>query len=401
MFQVYLIAQAKRIGKLFPAVLAVTAALSCGLALLYTALIRADAAQGKRQPVEVGLVGSTEGSYLGFGIQALQSLDSSRFAITFREMESEETAENALERGELSAYVLIPEDFVENLVKGVNTPATYVTSAGAGGIGSMVMGELVETISILITESQNAVYSTQKILREQGRMDIYREAEEQLCLRLLALILGRESVCDLELSGVSCGLSVMEYYSCGIAILFLLLWGIAAAPFMAGRNAAVSRLLYARGLSAGGQVLAEYVSWLVLSAVCFLGIAALFPLQIRGWSLGMLPVVMVFAAMQFCIYEWVSGPVAGVLIQFLAATVLGYLSGCFYPITFFPAEIQVLAPYLPTGAAMGYSGKLITGQAFGRELAVLGIYGAGGFLLAVLRRKHRLVKGAEYGISFV
>lgn len=115
----------------------------------------------------------------------------------------------------------------------------------------------------------------------------------------------------------------------------------------------------------------------------------------------MLPVVMVFAAMQLCIYEWVSGPVTGVLIQFLAATVLGYLSGCFYPITFFPAEIQVLAPYLPTGAAMGYSGKLITGQAFGRELAVLGIYGAGGFLLAVLRRKYRLVKGAGYGISFV
>lgn len=392
MFQTYLMAQYKRIGKLFPAALAVTAALVCCLVLLYTALIRADAGQEKKQMVEIGLVGSTEGSYLGFGIQALQRLDSSRFAITFLEMESEEAAEKALERRELSAYVLIPDGFAEDLVKGVNTPVTYVTSAGAVGIDSMVMSELVETISVLITESQNAVYSTQRILREQGRQDSYRDAEERLCLRLLDLILGRETIYDLELTGVSGGLSMAEYETCGIAILFLLLWGIAATPFMAGRDAAVSRLLYVKGLSAGGQVLAEYVSWFVLSEVCFLGVTAPFASRIGGWILGMVPVVVVFAAMQLCIYEWVSDLVTGTLIQFLAAAGLGYLSGCFYPIAFFPAEIRALAPYLPTGAAMGYGRKLITGQAFWGELAVLGIYGVGGFLLTVLRRKRRFVR---------
>lgn len=392
MFQAYLIAQYKRIRKLFPAVLAVAAALTCCLVLLYADLVQADAGQEKKQMVEIGLVGSTEGSYLGFGIQALQSLDSSRFAVTFPEMESEEAAEKALERGELSAYVLIPDGFVEDLVKGVNAPVTYVTSAGAVGIGSMVMNELVETISVLITESQNVVYSIQRILREQGRQDIYREAEERLCLRLLDLILSRETVYDMELAGVSDGLSVIQYEICGIAVLFLLLWGIAATPFMSGRDAAVSRLLYARGLSAEGQILAEYISWLALSAVCFLGMAAPFTFYIRGWIFGMLPVIAVFAAMQLCIYEWVSDPAAGTLIQFLAAAGLGYLSGCFYPITFFPAEVRSLAPYLPTGAAMEYSGKLITGKVFGRELAVMGIYGVGSFLLTVLRRKRRLAK---------
>lgn len=380
-------AQCKRIGKLFPAALAVTAALVCCLVLLYTALVRADAGQEKKQVVEIGLVGSTEGSYLGFGIRALQSLDSSRFAVTFQEMESEEAAEKALERGELSAYVLIPDGFVEDLVKGVNAPVTYVASAETVGIGSMVMSELVETISVLITESQNVVYSTQRILREQGRQDIYKEAEEGLCLRLLDLILGREKVYDLELIGVSGGLSMVEYATCGVAVLFLLLWGIAATPFMAGRDAAVSRFLYARGLSAGGQVLAEYASWLVLSVVCFLGVTVPFAFYTGGWIFGMVPVAVVFAAMQLCVYEWVSGPVTGTLIQFLAAAGLGYLSGCFYPVAFFPAGIRAVAPYLPTGAAMEYGGKLITGQAFGGELAVLGIYGVGAFLLTVLRRK--------------
>lgn len=392
MFKTYLIAQYKRIRKLFPTVLAVTAVLVCCLGLLYAAMIRADAGQERKQMVEIGLAGSTEGSYLGFGIQALQSFDSSRFAIDFLEMGSEEAARRALERGELSAYILFPDGFVENLVKGVNEPAAYVTSAGAEEIGSMVMNELMETISTLITESQNAVYSTKRILQRQGRQDIYREAENRLNLRLLDLILGREMIYDLELTGVSGGLSMMEYYICGIVVLFLLLWGIAAAPLVMRRNAAVSKLLYAKGLSAGSQVLAEYLSYIALLAACFLGAAAPFTFHIPGWIPGMLPVVMLFAAMQLLIYEWVSDPVTGILIQFLGAMGLGYLSGCFYPITFFPTEIQMLAPYLPTGAAMRYSGALMTGQAFWGDLVVMGGYGAGCFLLTVLLRKRRLAR---------
>lgn len=392
MFQTYLIAQYKRIGRLLPVSLAVTAVLVCCLALLYAALIQADAGQDKKQMVEIGLVGNTEGSYLGFGIQAMQSLDSSRFAMDFLEMESEEAAGRALEQGELSAYLLIPDGFVENLVKGVNEPVIYVTSAGAVEIGSMVMSELLETISVLITESQNVVYSTQRILLEQGRQDIYRQAEENLCLRLLDLILGREMVYELELTGVSGGLSMAEYYVCGVAVLFLLLWGIAAAPFVMRRNAAMPRLLASRGLSAGGQVLAEYLSYAVLPAACFLGAGALFAFDVKGWIPGMLPVVMLAAAMQLLVYEWIPDPVTGVLVQFLAAAALGYLSGCFYPITFFPAEIQMLAPYLPTGAAMRYSGALMTGQTLGRDLTVMAGYGAGCFLLTVLLRKRRLAK---------
>jgi len=388
MFWTYLVAQYKRIMKFFPVAAVSAAVLVCCLGLLSAALLQADADQERKQMVEIGLVGSTEGSYLGFGIQALQSFDSSRFAIRFSEMESEEAAERAMERGELSAYVLIPDGFVEDLVRGNNVPVTYVTPAGAAGIGGMIMNELAGTISDLITESQHAVYSTQMLLRGQ---DIYREATDRLYLRLLDFILGRELLYELELTGVSEGLSISEYYNCGIAILFLLFWGIAAAPLLTHRDAAVSRLLCAKGLAAGQQVLAEYLSYTVLLSVCFLA-AAFFMDNTFGWFPGMLPVVMLLAAMQLCIYEWIPDPVTGALVQFLGATGLGYLSGCFYPVTFFPAEIQMLAPLLPTGAAMKYSGKLLTGQSFSGEPAVMGIYGAVCFFLTVRLRKRRLAR---------
>ena len=388
----YLIAQCKRIIKLYPAVLAATAVLVCCLGLLVAVLLQADAGQERKQMVEIGLAGSTEGSYLGFGIHALQSFDSSRFAIDFLELESEEMAKKALEQGKLSAYVLIPDGFVENLVNGNNVPATYVTSAGAAGIGSMVMNEIAQVISELVKESQNVTYSVQRLLREQGRQDIYREATDRLYLRLVNLILGRELLYKLELTGVSGGLSIMDYYICSIAVLFLLFWGIAAAPFLGSRNTAAHKLLCAKGLSAGRQILAEYLSNTVLLYGCFLGVSDLFRVNTFVWLLGMLPVVVLFATMQLCICELIPDLVTAALTQFLGAVGLGYLSGCFYPITFFPARIQLLASFLPTGAAMRYSGKLLTGQSFVGELAVMGMYGMGCFALTVLIRKHRLAR---------
>lgn len=404
MFGSYLIAQCKRIVKLFPAAMAATAILVCCLGLLAAILLHADAGQEKKQMVEVGLVGSTEGSYLGFGIQALENLDSSRFAIAFPEMESEEVAGKALEQGRLSAYVLIPDDFVEALVWGNNMQVTYVTSAGAAGIGSMIMNELVEIISDLITESQNAIYGAQRLLREQGRQDI-SESTDRLYLRFLDLILGRELIYELEFTGVSGGLSVAEYYTCGIVILFLLFWGIGAAPFLVRRDAAVSRLLCARGLRAGWQVLAEYLAYMLLLLGSFYGAAVLLrvismPLLgiaaevegifTAGWLIGMLPVVMLFAAMQLCICEWIPDSVTGVLVQFLGAVGLGYLSGCFYPVTFFPNGIQRLASFLPTGAAMKYGGRLLLAQPALGELSVMGVYSAGFLLASVFLRRRRL-----------
>ena len=399
-FFAYFTAQCKRIIKIFPSVMVTTVILVCGLALLAAALFQLENAQEKKQKVEIGLVGNRSGSYLGFGIQALQSLDSSRFAIDFLEMSSEREAKEALERGELSAYVLLPDGFVDALVRGENMPATYVTSPGAAGIGSMVMNELVETISDLITESENGIYGAQRFLREQGREDIYWEASDRLYLRYLDFILGRELVYKIELTGVSGGLTVIEYYTCSIIILFLLFWGIAAAPFLIHREFYIFRLLQAKGLSAGRQILAEYGAYILLLSGIFLPIMILvgaaaartefvmFDSPLRMF--GLLPVILLFAAMQLVIYEWITNPVTGALIQFLGALGLGYLSGCFYPVTFFPAGVQLIAPFLPTGAAMEYSGKMMLGSTAYGELVVMGMYGAGFLLIAVLLRKRRL-----------
>ena len=53
--------------------------------------------------------------------------------------------------------------------------------------------------------------------------------------------------------------------------------------------------------------------------------------------------------------------------------ILGYISGCFYPINFFPKALRVLSSGLPSGIARGYLASLITDTAsVWQVVAILG-----------------------------
>ena len=71
-FRIYLLAQMKRVKKALPAVLIMTLLLTGCIALISKVMLIADSSSEKKQKVQIGLVGDISGSYLGFGISALQ-----------------------------------------------------------------------------------------------------------------------------------------------------------------------------------------------------------------------------------------------------------------------------------------------------------------------------------------
>lgn len=387
----YICAQLKRVLKVFPTIIVTTLLLLLSMALLMWVVLEKNNSSEKKQMVQIGLTGDLEGSYLGIGIQTIQNLDSSKFAISFVDM-TEEEAKEQLMQGKISAYVIVPDGFVESVTVGENLPITYVTSTGATGVGSMVMNELVDTISKLVVESQNAIYGAQSFMLEKGMRDIYWDATDELYLRIVNFILGRTQVYELETLGVANNLSLIGYYICSILVLFLLLWGIVSSPLFVKRSEALPKLLKARGQGACSQVLGEYVAYvaLMLGTLVFIFILLAVAIPIAGigpaeWEgegisrlflflLQMIPVTMLISAMQFLIYEIVPGMVGSVFAQFLIALSLGYLSGCFYPIFFFPQSVQAASGWLPSGAAIQYAGKCMLSVSAGRECLIMAGY---------------------------
>lgn len=368
----YFLAQLKRAARLLPGqILADIAICLCAGALACLLITQGSfAAEGTRY--RIGMVGDLSDSYLGFGIAAVQEMDDSRFMVELVPM-SEQEAEAAFQRGELYAVMRVPDGLLESIVYGENDRlVTYTAAQGQQGLGAMVMGEITDVVSTLVTCSQSAIYAMQQVLADQGRGDEIGWETDKLNLALIQMVLSRSGFGEVEVLGYGDGLSLELYYFCGVILLFLLLSGLLNSALFVHGNGAFSCFLKARGVGALWQVLGEYLAYLLLvvTGLFALCIPLAFGLErellrIPEWE-GMgtasflaflpvlLPVAVMFAALQFFLFEVAEGIVNGILLQLICGIGMGYLSGYFYPSAFFPEKMRALGAFLPSGAAMRF-----------------------------------------------
>lgn len=376
----YFLAQLKRAARLLPGQILVDLAVCvCAGALAWLLIAQwAGAAAGTRY--RIGMVGDLSASYLGFGIAALQEMDDSRFMVELVPM-SEQEAEEAFRRGELYAVMRVPEGLMESIVYGENDRLiTYTAAQGQQGLGTMVMGEITDIASTLVTCSQSAIYGMQRILADQGRGEEIGWETDKLNLALIQMALSRSGFGEVEILGYGDGLSLELYYFCGGILLFLLLSGLLNSALFVQDNRAFSCFVKARGVSAPWQILGEYLAYflLVLGGLFSLCLPLMFALEkavlaVPEWE-GMgaapfvaflpvlLPAAALFAAMQLFFFEAAEGIVNGILVQLICGIGMGYLSGYFYPSAFFPEKMRVLGEALPSGAAARFAQAGVMGK---------------------------------------
>lgn len=372
-----------------PAVFLVTIVLATSVAVIAKGLLAEELSDDNRKKVEVGICGDLTDSYLGIGVVAVQQLDSSRFAINFHTLE-EEKAREMLLKGELTSYLVIPEGFVDSVVSGENFSVRYYTSNSQMGLGTMLMNELANVISELITKSQSAIYGMQNLCEDYERYDIYWDATNELNLEYIDIILSRQLLFEVEILGVSNDLSLQGYYICGFAVLFFMMFGINGCPIFVRKDMSLARLMSANGVGSLFQVLVELLTYLILVSVCMLSVFAVLAgvcqfaeVQVPEWrnvdfatvfgfGVALIPAVFMLTAMAQLGHELSGNIVSGMLIQFLLTLSMGYVCGCFYPASFFPEGIQLLGKLLPAGVAMKYAAGCMLDEV--NVLSVMGIF---------------------------
>ena len=189
-FKAYVFLQLKRVYKMFPFVFCMTLLLMAAIGLLAFSMQRTDADSERKTKLRIALVGNVEESYLGFGITAIQKIDSSRYVIDLPTM-TEEEAKKQLKQGKLTAYAVIPDGFIDSVNMGENKQIRYAANNESTAIGAIMIHELLDMISKAVTESQNAIYGTQHFLIENEMWDVYTEKVNELYLDLVAIILNR------------------------------------------------------------------------------------------------------------------------------------------------------------------------------------------------------------------
>ena len=377
-FTSYFRLQFKRSMKLFPTVLTVSVILMLAVAVLLIGVVNSDRNSLEKKKFNIGIVGDTSESYLGLGIAAVETLDSSNMAINFLEL-GEKEAKRSLEAGTLNAYVIIPEGFVEAAVRGDIKKITFVTTPGSVGFTSILKNEIAELISELLVHSQKAIYATGDLMKDNGLKN-RSETMDEMAIEYFSLILKRSDMYKTEIAGVSDSLSLGGYFVCGLPIFFLLIWGISCCFLFKSKSEALSQILSTKGCKSFCQVTAEYLAYLLLMlvTVALILLPVLFfvpalssfipefaevsPAYLISFAVQLIPCIVLISAVQFLIYEAVPGMITSVLVQFVGAVVLSYLGGCIYPISFFPDVIAKVSDYTPGGIARSFMTSFLSGN---------------------------------------
>ena len=397
-FLAYLRLCIKKASKSFLAVTLTVLILAGLLALCATVMINTDKNDVSRQKVKIGVAGDTEGTPLGLGFEAIAQADEISFSVDFIEMTQEE-AEMALAEFEISAYVLVPPNYVSSMVKGEDAVLTFVMSKSSADVSAVLMSEVAQVLSPLVTDSESGIYAMMDYGYDNDA-DGMADKITRLNLKYITEILDRSSAFEMRNLGIDT-LSTAEYYVCGIITFFLLIFSVACCPLFADKNLPLGRLLMSKGTKVWQISACEYLSYL---AVLFLSVTLLSvgggvicqkidfgidPSFAFGLPMSLFPCILMISAMQFAVYELTFGIISGVLAQFVLAAALGYISGCFYPYYMFPQSIQTAASVLPSGITF----ELLRDNVALRESNswwICLLYTAAFLMIAVIARRKRL-----------
>ena len=372
----YLQLQCKRLLRFLPGALLVAVILAGSLCLAFQLFAEQAGNQEENQRFPFAVCGETDHAFLQMGLTTLTSFDSSRYALDIVQMEESEAA-RALAKGDIAAYVVIPDGFMDAALYGQILPIKFYTTTAAKGIVSLVKEELSSMVCVLLLSSQKGVYGMWDAMLDNdlgyktgGQMD-------RLSLIYVDYIFARDRVYSLEELGITDALGLDDYLLCGFGVLFLLLICLPFASQIIAGDPALGRLLCAKGKSVWLQAFCDFAAYaltlLCLLLVLWLVAALCIPtLENTAVLFGkVLPVLLLTAGFSFMLYSLSKDMTSGIMLYFFMTVILCFVSGCLYPVYFFPVQVQQLAQWLPTGMARTQLASYITGNAPAHTLPVL------------------------------
>jgi len=393
-FKEYLLIQYKRIFKLLPGIIAMILIVAAILSAAGYALIYSETYSMERQRYKLGVVGNTDDEMISLGIQMISTLDESRYMIELIEYDDEAVARQAMRDAQISAYIVITEEFSDALNTMTNdSTLKYYASSGQKGISNVMMDEIASIATYIIVYSETGICTLRDLMKQEGfAKDIRSEKVNELFAIYMTALINRTNVVEMKELGLSDGLSTPVYYFLGILLFFMLLLSFCAISFFLGQKDARIRFMKSKGMGSLTQVVGEYLPFLTINVIAvaiiliIMGVAMSSGLidmtqfdldlmsEFSSICIHLLPVAIMFSALGFLIFEILVGVINKILVAFMLYIGMGYVSGYFYPKTFFPDTVQTVGEIIPSGMAFKYMGAVVQSQDSDKYLFVILAY---------------------------
>lgn len=360
-FLIYLKLECKRVLRLFPGILIITFLVLSVCGLIFAKDLKGNDNFLKNKSYDIGIVYSQEDKqFLGIGFYMLEHSDEVGYICNFWEV-SESEGQRMLDNDEIDVLAIFPDDYVRSLYYGIEKPITLRFGTSQSGIVSLMFSRLADTVADYMMDSKAGVYTFQNMYESWNLY--YIDDANQLTEEYIIDIIGRTGVLATKSVNATDDLSAAMYYVCVGIVLLMIFWGLSCGSVLGTNKKMLPILLARQQLSQISQYFAKYLSVLILfflnyTVIAVLSFVVMNKLKIDAvpysFYFNLLPLLLLVCAMVLCVYEISKDGIAGMMFFFFASLILGFVSGFFYPMSYFPLWMQNLAEYLPTRIMLEY-----------------------------------------------
>jgi len=360
----------KSLPKLFCATL-IFAALVVLIGFCGTKMLSNSKSSGK---MDIAVVLPADGdSYTSLAFSFLSNIETVKNVCTFKEM-SKDSAYEGLRNGTIYAVILVPDNFINHIIDGTNTPANIIFPRSEIGTKSMLFRTLVNSGVTDIGAAQAGIYAVDDVCNYYKIKDGIVKSEEFLNEAYFSYALDRSVYFKTDTISATGNLTITQFYICSGIVLLLLLSGISCSDLLKRENNALSTSLKRRRIPVFLLFLFKIigVTLVFFTMLIFAYIMATLA-QIRFPAISNVLVHLDFASfiglfsltfgvfsMVLFIFQFANSQSLGVLLLFTFSTLMLFISGGFIPSPLLPEIVQKISVVLPTTYFIKLCGEIIT-----------------------------------------
>ena len=374
-----------------------------------------------------------ENQITALAVAYVQSMESIK-SLCNLEAVTEQEGMQLLQDGELSALIVLPDDVINEILSGRNTPAALylpekrdiaVSGGGLGAVSGMLFEELATAGIGMLGTAQAEIYASDAILwelSEEYGSEVFADGFQQSVYDdinrfNLQAAAGREKMFRKITLSLTENDTYVIYYGSALFTIYGMLAGLFFGKYckrsslqqtMADRRVGVGYAVQLAGRCLAGSLLMAVVLLLPILVLFVLDLipqVGSVPMIVATWQ-GLVSLLLItgFMTIYFMmIYQIVEKRESALVVTGILAVLQSYLSGCLIPSVLLPGAVAAIGMFLPAAMVKKGFTILLTGdvQSFSYVAWGLCAWGVCLFLCTVLSMRvgERNRPAASAGLS--
>lgn len=254
----YLSMELKKTAKLLPAMLAQIILLISVLAMVVFGSVKSMGWEALSVHAEIAVVVGEDSTLMtGMLLRYVENMESVSQFCDFRQT-TEQEGFALLEKGEVTALVVLPEGLLEGIMNGTN-PVVEIYFPKQAGLEALFFREMTEAGEGLLRVAQAQIYGAGDMARAFGLTEQLSQIEVEIDSYNLAFALDRLALYDSAKVSAFGSVNAVQFYLASGSIMFLLLAGMAMYPVVRREPPALCRQLERAGM---GEIWQSFCQWL-------------------------------------------------------------------------------------------------------------------------------------------